>query len=633
MRSGEDWAAWLHQVATPDSPRSQPSALARTGHFPAGVWEALGWLARRRGYAVDRGNADGVAGSNARADHRISIRPDLGEPSATLALLHTLAHVILQDPGGPLPCAGAVDCGGVRKIEADSAAFIVAARLGLQMPPHTWPAVTSWAGSDPRARPEATTHATMRRVTAAVSAITDHLDTALFGRPAQATEEVPGHDVGPADVLSATSHLGDLRRVLLDAEQFFVRCRSRGWAQPYLTGRGFGRDVIAQWHIGYAPPRWTALTSHLREVGYGDEVILAAGLARRSSRGNLIDYFRDRVILAVRDEHGELCGFTGRAHPAAERKVPKYLNSPETAAYRKSQLLFGLSEARHQLARGATPVIVEGAFDVIAVAAIGSGRYAPVAPCGTALTHEQVAALGRTADFGDRVVLVALDGDRAGWKAALRAYRLLSTVTTKPLAAILPDGSDPAGVLEEGGPAALHMALDHAAEPLAGLVIDDCLDSWSPRLSDPEGQLLALRDAAALIASLLPSATGEQIRHITGDRELYVLDDLLRPVANPELAMIARALPPGAVCQVVRTAQRLGAECSDVTAEIANAVRAAAKTSGRRTQAVPRPARLTSAGFPHSPSPGAAPTSAQLRPSGPGPPANLTGPRHSRSGH
>src|SRR6185437_12666799 len=119
----------------------------------------------------------------------------------------------------------------------------------------------------------------------------------------------------------------------------------------------------------YAPARWTALASHLRSAGHDNATIEAAGLARRSSRGTLIDYFRDRVMLAIRDEHGKVTGFIGRAHPAAPGKVPKYLNSPDTVAFTKGSLLFGLHEARDQLTAGALPVIVEGPFDAIAVTA------------------------------------------------------------------------------------------------------------------------------------------------------------------------------------------------------------------------------------------------------------------------
>jgi len=124
--------------------------------------------------------------------------------------------------------------------------------------------------------------------------------------------------------------------VLLDAERFYVGHLKRSWVPGYLAARGLHPALAAQWHIGYAPAGWTALISHLRNLGHDDALIEAAGLARRSSRGTLIDHFRDRVMLAVRDEHGMVAGFIGRARPEAGPAVPKYLNSPETSATRRA---------------------------------------------------------------------------------------------------------------------------------------------------------------------------------------------------------------------------------------------------------------------------------------------------------
>jgi len=312
--------------------------------------------------------------------------------------------------------------------------------------------------------------------------------------------------------------------------------------------------------------------SHLSALGHGDGVIEAAGLGRRSSRGTLIDHFRDRVMLAIRDEHGTIAGFIGRAHPHAGPAVPKYLNSPETPAFTKGDLLFGLSEARSDLARGAVPVIAEGPFDAIAISTATTGRYAGVAPCGTALTTRQAAALARTADLPRTGVLVALDGDRAGRAAAVRAHTVLLSVTGNAAAVILPPGRDPADILQTDGAAALSNLIQHHVEPLAQVVIDAHLDNWDSHLDHPEGQLWAMRSAARVIATQLPPETANRILQITGRRAIVTLDERLHPVASPELPLIARILPASATCQIVRVAGRLGTEHSEVTAEMANAV-------------------------------------------------------------
>jgi DNA primase len=108
---------------------------------------------------------------------------------------------------------------------------------------------------------------------------------------------------------------------------------------------------MGEWRIGYAPRGWTTLITYLRGRGHHDVEIQAAGLARPSSRGTLIDHFRDRVMLPVHDEQGNLAGFIGRARPGSGPDVPKYLNTPETGSYKKGNLLFGLHQARERLAR------------------------------------------------------------------------------------------------------------------------------------------------------------------------------------------------------------------------------------------------------------------------------------------
>ena len=209
-------------------------------------------------------------------------------------------------------------------------------------------------------------------------------------------------------------------------------------------------------------------------------------------------------MLAVRDERGAIVGFIGRAHPDAGAGVPKYLNSPETALYTKGDLLFGLHEAREQLARGALPVIVEGPFDAIAVSVADDGSYVGLAPCGTALTVLQVTALAGVADLDQTGVLVALDGDRAGHDGIVKAYEILLAHTGKLSAAILPSGQDPAGILQTDGPTALCDALRHT-ESLAQVVIDTYLDRWGRQLEHAEGQLRAMRSVARLIARTLPA--------------------------------------------------------------------------------------------------------------------------------
>ena len=146
------------------------------------------------------------------------------------------------------------------------------------------------------------------------------------------------------------------------------------------------------------------------------------------------------------------------------------------------------------------------------------------------------------------------------------------------------------------------------------MVIDAHLDSWARQLDHPDWQLHAMRSAATLIASLLPSETADHIVQFTGGRHLATLDDDLRPVANPELSAIARMLPASAACQIVRVANRTESDCSEVVAEVANAVskeaavpKRAARghmidvSRGQRAPTEPNPERLATVGFPDLP--------------------------------
>jgi DNA primase len=580
----------ITQTSGPALPTSAAPSPA-SGQVPTGLWDALTWLARREGFAAEReycGSTDSLTSWSSR---RIRVRPGLSNAAAAWALAHELGHVLMHDTTAHPPRATTAECRGVQKVEADSVAFIVVDRLGLDTSGHSWPYVASWAGGDPRARPEAAIQAAGERIAVAAGTVAAHLDLALFATPSAQAAVVPVQQVTPAahteaegnraatssrraEIATATTtgvSRADISSILAEAEAFYLSNVKLSWVSGYLATRGHSEEVMTQWRIGYAPAGWTTLIDHLRGLGRNVAAIQAAGLARRSSRGTLIDHFRDRLMLAIRAEDGTIAGFIGRARPDAGPTVPKYLNSPETVAFTKGDLLFGLHEARGQLAGGAVPVIVEGPFDAIAVSAADSAGYAGLAPSGTALTIRQAAALGRFADLRQTGVLVALDGDRAGRDAMIKAHGVLLTVTRNATAVILPTGRDPAEILQTDGPAALSGALQQA-EPLARVVIDAHIDRWAPQLDHVEGQVYAMRSAASFIASLLPAETAEQILQITGGRHLQTLDEYLHFVTNTELPEIARILPPNAICQIVRVTERLDTDHSEVTAELANAV-------------------------------------------------------------
>jgi DNA primase len=577
----------------------QTAMLSPAGEPPPGLWDCLCWVARRKGFAVERQPGCPADGTTLRTARRIRVLPDLAADQAIWALAHQLGHVLLHNTGAAPPGSTTSGCHGVRKAEADAVAFIICARYGVRVE-HAFSSPQTWAGTDSRAQPGAAILAAGERITTAAAKISRYLDPRL---PGSTTGQVTRAQAEPATLTASLSAAGpspepdpSVEAVLLDAEAFYIGQVDGSWVPGYLRERGITGAVAGEWHIGYAPRGWTTLTTYLRGRGHPDDAIQAAGLGRVSSRGTLIDHFRDRVMLPVHDEHGKLAGFIGRACPGTGPDVPKYLNSPATSTYQKGDLLFGLSQGQRHLARGAIPVIVEGPFDAIAVGLADPGHVG-LAPCGTALTDRQATLLASLAALRQTGILVAFDDDAAGRRAAIRAYQILRGISDRLQSVTLP-GKDPAEILETEGAATLRTILRDRTQPLSTVVIDAQIDAWERRLRDPEGPLLAMRSVAMVIADLLPPEAAQAIRRIIGDKELVVVDEQMRPVTNPELPELARVLPAETAYQITRTADRLGfTDYSDVLAEVANAVtRKAARPKAIRRNAAPR---LAGASFPN----------------------------------
>jgi DNA primase len=269
----------------------------------------------------------------------------------------------------------------------------------------------------------------------------------------------------------------------------------------YLTARGFDAAVVRRWQVGYAPASRTALSGHLRGLGYTVAQIRAAGLS---------GVFRDRMMFPVRSVDGTVAGFIGRAPPGGG--VPVYLNTPATELYHKGALLFGLYEGAEALAAGARPVLVEGPLDAIAVSC--TGRVG-VAPCGTALTAAQVELLSwASGEPRSTGVAIAFDPDRAGRAAAVRAYPLLRAITDELWMVSLPTGSDPAEVLRTHGPSGLAAVLDSSLLPLPDLVVDARLARFDRWLEFADGTFAALRAVAPLIGDLPPDQVARQVARV-----------------------------------------------------------------------------------------------------------------------
>ena len=278
-----------------------------------------------------------------------------------------------------------------------------------------------------------------------------------------------------------------------------------GGARAYLRGRGFDAEAVSHSKLGYAPDGWDALISHLKAKNVREQVIIDAGLGRRSSRGRLHDWFRHRILFPIFDERGDAVGFGGRILETGE---PKYLNTPETRLYHKARLLYGLNWAKAPITRQGYAVVVEGYTDVMALHR--AGYPVAVATCGTALGDDHFDLLRRFAD----TIVMAFDADEAGAAAALRAGSLeVPTDLSLDLrVALMPSGKDPADLVQDGEMDLLAKAVDESV-PFVQFRIDSELTRHN--LGEAEGRTRAVHALAPIIAQVRdPIARSEYVRTV-----------------------------------------------------------------------------------------------------------------------
>lgn len=218
------------------------------------------------------------------------------------------------------------------------------------------------------------------------------------------------------------------RKVLVESP-----CASK--ARDYVLSRGIPDDLSETFGIGYAPQDWDAISNFLLKRGFSESELVQSGISLKKKSGlGLIDRFRNRLMIPLRDHHGNVVGFTGRAMPGSDNEGPKYLNSPETPIYHKGKLVFGLDLAKTAIREKGFIVIVEGNLDVVASHKAGVRNV--IASSGTALTKEQLELLRRYCE----TVVFSFDSDAAGIVAAKKGIALARSLGFDVRAAILPDG-------------------------------------------------------------------------------------------------------------------------------------------------------------------------------------------------
>lgn len=322
------------------------------------------------------------------------------------------------------------------------------------------------------------------------------------------------------------------RQRLLDAhkvaEEFFrdqLATPGAATGQEFLAGRGFDQEAAARFGVGYAPQGWDAALKHLRGRGFRDEELKLTGIFSEGNRG-IYDRFRGRLIWPIRDLTGATIGF-GARKLYEDDQGPKYLNTPETMLYKKSQVLYGVDLAKREITKNRQLVVVEGYTDVMACHLSGIGTA--VATCGTAFgaDHIKIARRLLQDDGSGGEVVFTFDGDAAGQKAALRAFEEDQRFIAQTYVAVEPTGADPCDLRQTRGPEAVR-ELIASKRPLFEFAIKAGLQKFN--LNTVEGRVQALRASAPIVAGIRDAAIRPAYaRELAGWLGMDV-DDVVRAV-------------------------------------------------------------------------------------------------------
>ncbi|MGW0783429.1 DNA primase [Streptomyces sp. NPDC002913] len=275
--------------------------------------------------------------------------------------------------------------------------------------------------------------------------------------------------------------------------------------RKFLAERGFDQDAAAHFGVGYSPAGWDHLTRFLRGKGFSDKELISSGLSQDGRRGP-IDRFRGRLMWPISDTSGEIVGF-GARKLRDDDNGPKYLNTPETSIYKKSQVLYGIDLAKKDIAKASRAVVVEGYTDVMACHL--AGVTTAIATCGTAFGNDHIKILRRLLmDNGSARVIFTFDGDAAGQKAALRAFEDDQKFAAETYIAIAPDSMDPCDLRLAKGDDAVRDLVEPRT-PLFEFALRQIVGRYD--LETPAGRAAALDEAAPVVAKIKTSSVQREV--------------------------------------------------------------------------------------------------------------------------
>ncbi|WP_319437350.1 DNA primase [Mycobacterium sp. RTGN5] len=301
------------------------------------------------------------------------------------------------------------------------------------------------------------------------------------------------------------------------AQEFYAAALESEEAAParqYLKERNFDAAAARQFGCGFAPSGWDSLTKHLIRKGFEFKELEAAGLSREGRRGPM-DRFHRRLLWPIRSASGETVGFGARRIFDDDTMEAKYVNTPETVLYKKSNVLFGIDMAKRDIAKGHQAVVVEGYTDVMAMHL--AGVTTAVASCGTAFGDEHLSMLRRLMmddKFFRGELIYVFDGDAAGRAAALKAFAGEQNLAGQSYVAVAADGMDPCDLRLAQGDTALRDLVARRT-PLFEFAIRTALTEHDLEMA--EGRVSALRRCVPMVAQIKdPTLRDEYARQLAG---------------------------------------------------------------------------------------------------------------------
>lgn len=286
-------------------------------------------------------------------------------------------------------------------------------------------------------------------------------------------------------------------------------------AREYLLGRGLDEQTLQAFRVGYAPSAWDRVLLASRRAGFTEEELIAAGLAQRShsAPGRIFDRFRRQVMFPATDARGRVVGFGARA--MGDRRGPKYVNTPDGELYHKRRVLFGIDRARAAASKSSRVVLAEGYTDVLALHQ--AELTSAVGIMGTSFTEEQLSELERLVGVGG-VLELCLDADSSGQQAMIRAAGMAAGRKLELRVVPLPEGMDPAELIQREGAEALRNRVQRS-EPFVAFQVRRILDRADVRSA--EGRDRAVAELRPILAGVPPTVLRDElVRQVAGRLEL-----------------------------------------------------------------------------------------------------------------